>query len=281
MQRSFSNRMTKNYCVIGYPIAHSLSPTIHSALYGIYGLDCRYVSYPVDHDSIQDFIAQIEKRDIQGFNITMPLKQDIIPYLKTVAEDAKDGVNTVVVSPDGLHGYSTDAQGFLSSLHTSGADYTGADIVFIGSGAVTNLLCTDAAKKGARQITIVNRTLEKAKKIAAKCGGRADRLSNISQYMPTCDLLVNTTPLGMSGQAYDFPDLSFIDLLPSHAVVCDLIYSPPQTSLLRHAAARGLKSKNGLGMLIWQAFYAFEKFCGILPTGQDYHTVLKKLDLTD
>lgn len=273
--------MTKKYCVIGQPIAHSLSPAIHNALYERYGLDCKYDAYPVDHNGLSGFLSQIQERGICGFNITMPLKQDILPHLAYVSPEARTGVNTVVVGENGLSGYSTDAQGFYSSLQQLGAGYSGQNIVFIGAGAVTGLLCADAVQKNAKSICVVNRTLEKAQAMARPYGAVSDSLSNISEYMPQCGLLVNTTPLGMSGAGHDFETLDFIDLLPSCAVVCDLIYSPPQTTLLKHAGARGLKTMNGLGMLIWQAFYAFEKFCGIMPGQKDYAAVLSQLELRD
>ena len=273
--------MTKKYCVIGYPIAHSLSPVIHNALYEMYGLDCQYTAYPVDHQSLDSFVGQIHSRGICGFNITMPLKQDILSHLDFVAHDAQDSINTVVVDHGKLCGYSTDAQGFYASLRSLGADYSDKNVVFIGAGAVTSLLCMDAASKQAKSIAVVNRTPCKAQKIAESCHAKAAGLDRIQDFMLQCDLLVNTTPLGMSGTGHNFENLDFIDLLPTCATVCDLIYSPPETDFLMKARTRGLQTMNGLGMLIWQAFYAFEKFCGILPTPQDYQTILSKIKQSD
>ena len=270
--------MPKEYCVIGYPIAHSLSPAIHNALYREYGLNCRYTSYPVTSENLPDFISQISQRRIHGFNVTMPLKKKIIPYLKTIAPNAQGGVNTVVAAENGLHGYSTDAQGFSASLHSIGTGYQNKNIVFIGAGAVTQALCKDAAQTNAKHIVVLNRTIQKAQAIAKSCNGDADSLAHIDRYMEKCNLLVNTTPLGMTGNAHDFENLGFLDLLPPDAVVCDLIYSPARTAFLKYASARGLTVQNGLGMLIWQAFFAFEKFCGILPTENDYLKILNRLD---
>ena len=269
--------MTKKYCVIGYPIAHSLSPAIHNTLYELYHLDCEYTAYPVDRKGLEAFLRQVSARDIHGFNITMPLKRDIIPYLDSVAEHARGSVNTVVATGDKLCGYSTDAQGFYTSLRSIGADYSDQNIVFIGAGAVTGLLCADASRRNAKEITILGRTLPKAQSIAQNCNARAAGLDQLQAFMPQCELLINTTPLGMSGTGQDFDSLDFIDMLPASATVCDLIYSPSETAFLKRARKRGLKTMNGLGMLIWQAFYAFEKFCGILPTVEDYQKVLSKL----
>ncbi|WP_066683889.1 shikimate dehydrogenase family protein [Christensenella intestinihominis] len=269
--------MRKNYCVIGSPIAHSLSPAIHNMLYARYGLECTYGRELVTPGTLASFIESIPARHISGFNITMPLKREILPHLHYISPEACDGVNTVVVRPEGLYGYSTDAQGFLTALRSAGSDYKDANIVFIGAGAVTKLLACDANEKGAKSIAIVNRTPEKAQKIARHINAAHDHLANIGQYLQHCDLLVNTTPLGMSGTGSDFEDLSFLERLPSRAAVCDLIYSPAQTALLRSAQARGLKTMNGLGMLIWQAFFSFEKWFRILPDQTDYDAAAQEL----
>lgn len=156
--------MAKNYCVIGQPIAHSLSPAIHNALYERYGLDYTYTAYPVDHDGMDAFLAQLTQRGICGFNITMPLKQDILPHLACISKEARDSVNTVVVKEDGLYGYSTDARGFYASLRQLGADYAGKNVIFLGAGAVTGLLYADAVEKNAENTIVLNRTLAKAQK---------------------------------------------------------------------------------------------------------------------
>lgn len=265
--------MLKNYCVIGSPIAHSLSPVIHNTLYARHRLNCAYGKECVETNTLKNFIAALPERHILGFNITMPLKQAILPYLCYISAEAQEGANTVVVRPDGLYGYSTDAQGFLTALRNIGADYAGANIVFIGAGTVTRLLAYDAVKNGARGIAIVNRTPQKAKKIAREINAAHGSLADISQHLKSCDLLINTTPLGMSGTGHDFEDLSFLRLLPSHATVCDLIYSPEQTLFLKYADMICLKTMNGLGMLIWQAFFSFEKWFQILPDKDDYNAV--------
>ena len=269
--------MQKKYCVIGSPIAHSLSPVIHNTLYEIYGLDCSYGKRLVTPDTLESFLRAVSNEGISGFNITMPLKQDILPYLCEVSPGAEESVNTVAVRSGKLYGYSTDARGFCASLRQIGMEYGGMNIVFIGAGAVTRLLCKDAAQKSAKSIAIVNRTVEKAQKIARFTNAVPDSLDNISRYMKDCDLLVNTTPLGMSGTDCDFRSLDFLGLLPGRAAVCDLIYSPAQTSLLKAASARGLKTMNGLGMLIWQAFYSFEKWFGVMPSEADYAAVSSKI----
>lgn len=265
--------MPKNYCVIGSPIAHSLSPLIHNTLYKIYGLDCEYGKRLVTPERLEAFLASVPEEKIAGFNITMPLKQEIIPCLSFISPEANESVNTISVRADGLYGYSTDAQGFYASLRRLGMDYKNNSVVFIGAGAVTRLLCADAAEKGAKSIVIANRTIEKAEQIARTVNAVPDSIAQIKNHMASCDLLINTTPLGMRGTAQNFESFDFLKHLPGHAAVCDLIYAPTQTSLLVHAAALGLKTMNGLGMLIYQAFYSFEKWFDIMPSHADYEAV--------
>ena len=263
--------MKNNYYVIGLPVDHSLSPLLHSNLYEIYGISgCEYGSFNVAPGRLKNFIDFIPQQNIRGFNITMPLKTEILPFLKYRDESVYNGANTVVVNKDGLYGYSTDAIGFRKSLAMHGRDYTSKTIVFLGSGAVAQTLVHDAVIQKASQIFVLNRTVEKAAALADGKTVFADSLDRIADYMPDCDLLINTTPLGMDGIADNFADLSFLGRLKFSAFVCDLIYRPFKTDLLREAERLKIPYMNGLGMLIWQAFYAFEKFLGILPGPDQY-----------
>ncbi len=266
--------MKKKYCVIGSPVAHSLSPAIHNTLYEIYSLtDCEYSAVEVFPGGLADFTRTLGEKNIRGFNVTMPHKVDILPFLAYRDESVHNGANTIAVTKDGLRGYSTDAAGFYRSLTEAGGDYSGANVVFIGNGAVAQTLVHHAAQKSPRRITVLGRDEKKAGALADGKLIFAGDMQNIADYMQYCDLLINTTPLGMHGVAGDFSDLRFIERLPESACVCDLIYAPPQTSLLKTAARRGLRTLNGLPMLVWQAFYAFEIFFDIMPTAADYATV--------
>jgi shikimate dehydrogenase len=209
----------------------------------------------------------------------MPLKKEIIPYLDQVC--APGSVNTVVKTPDAhLAGYSTDAQGFYAGLRSQGRTYPNQNVVLIGYGAVTQALAQDALEKDAARVAVLCRTPDKAKDSARHDHVTVDALDRISPYMENCDILINTTPLGMAGTGNDFQDLSFIQMLRPSAIVCDLLYDPPVTRLLAAAQKHGNATLNGLPMLIWQAFYAFEKFFGIMPTRHDYEKIRKKL-MTD
>lgn len=263
-------------CVIGYPIRHSLSPVIHNTLYGIYNIGCEYVVKEVKPGEIKRFIDEIPENNICGFNVTMPYKKDIIPFLDNIPET--NSVNSVAVRDGKLIGISTDEAGFLKSLGEKETSYENKKIVFIGAGAVTGALARDAAKKGAEKIILLNRTVDHAQYIAHEVKGDAQLFDPAITYgcIRDCDILINTTPMGMSG-CPPFPSFDFLANLNSGALVCDLIYKPLETDFLKKAAERGNKTQGGLSMLIWQAFYAFHHFFGIMPSEKDKDIVLKKI----
>lgn len=270
--------MIHQYYVIGHPVEHSLSPLIHNMLYHWYNIkNCKYDYQEVHSSNLKVFLAKLKHNHVYGFNVTMPLKMEICNYLDVADESVVAGANTVVVRNGQLYGYSTDASGLAKSIQSSGYDYTAKRIVVLGGGAVAETIIPDMIAKEAKSITILNRTEEKATKIAQRHHIHADALHNIEIYMPTCDILINTTPLGMTGMPNDFEDFTFLDHLPATALVYDVIYSPQRTALLKNAQTRGIHTANGLGMLIWQAFYAFLHFFGIMPTEENYHQMLALL----
>lgn len=263
--------MPKQYYIIGSPVSHSLSPHIYNWLFEHYSIkDSLYSKKEVTPKTLEEFVLSIPRNNVHGFNITMPLKSEILPYLSQTDETVFDSVNTVVVHNGTLFGSSTDARGFYRALGQLKFKLDSSHIVFLGAGSVTAPLVQFALKHSAASITILNRTLEHAQKLCTSQNINADLLENKENYMKNCDLLVNTTPLGMSGSSADFANFSFLETLPPSACVCDLIYNPSETNLLKAASSLGLRTQNGLPMLIWQAFYAFEKYTGILPSQKEF-----------
>lgn len=257
--------MERRYCVIGDPIEHSLSPAIYNRLFEYYSIPhAVYFKERVDRDGLEAFVGSLRERGILGFNITMPLKTAILPYLAYEDPTAAFGANTVVVGTDGLSGYSTDAQGFERSLELHGRSFRDASVVFIGSGGAANVLIRAAAASAAR-IVVLNRTPARAAVFEELPHVSTGPLSQLPEQVEGCSLLINATPLGMAGMAEDFTDLTFLSRLPQDAFVCDLIYNPSKTRFLLEAERTGHETMNGLWMLIWQAFYAFKKYTGILP----------------
>jgi shikimate dehydrogenase len=261
------------YAVIGDPIAHTLSPAIHGAVFSVLGIDERYSALRVSREGLRGFVEKARSSGMKGFNVTIPHKRDIIQFLDDVDEEAAlcGAVNTVTVRDGRLSGFNTDMGGLLESLRGRGRDYRLNNVLILGAGGASRGVAFKAAREGASMITILARKLEKADEIADGIR-RAVKFNSIStgimspeamtREASSADILVNATPLGMSGVGEDFdePLLEFLRALPGGAIVCDLIYNPPETSLLREAAALGIDTQNGLGMLIHQALLADELF---------------------
>jgi len=267
----------QNCCVIGFPISHSLSPVIHNTLYEIYDIGCSYIIREIKPGDLKSFVEGIPQLNLRGFNVTMPYKKEIIPYLSEKTE--LSSVNTVAVREGRLIGTSTDEAGFARSLAEEDFSYENKKIVFIGAGAVTGTLLADAARKGAKKITLLNRTVQNAKDMAGRYGAYAESFDSKNKYacIEECDLLVNTTPLGMKG-CPSFESFDFIANLRPETLVCDLVYHPFATVFLLEASRRGNRTLGGISMLIWQACYAFEFFFGIMPTEADKEVIVQKIE---
>ena len=259
--------------VIGDPVMHSKSPIVHGKVLEELGAKYEYDKVQVKKGGLEEYIKSAVAGGVTGFNLTMPHKVDIIPFLKEIDEDAKlfGAVNTVKINDGELYGYNTDAGGLVLSLSMNGFDVKEKNIVILGAGGVSSTIAVKFAVMGARRIVILNRTPEKAENICSRidnirdefdimaevsCGGF--ELNTLKYYAEDCDMLLNATPLGMTGVDSDYEDLSFIDSLCDDAFVADLIYSPEKTKFLEYAEEHGHKIMNGYGMLIGQAILADE-----------------------
>lgn len=223
--------------VIGDPIAHSLSPAIHTAVFSELGLPLTYRKFQVKKDGLAAWLPTVKAEGIGGFNVTMPLKAEAA----AVCGSKMASVNTVRVEPDGmLTGFSTDGDGFLLALDELEVDLAGMSVVIAGQGSVASVLSGAMTGRDAtvRSVSVREGTAE------------------LHKWMPQTGLLINATPLGMKGQDWD--DLNFLQHLPKTAVVVDLLYSPPVTSFLQEASTLGLRTQNGLPMLIYQAILSDE-----------------------
>lgn len=237
-------------CVIGYPVKHSRSPAIHTALLRQAALEGTYETVEVTPPELPDFLSRAKAGAYDGFNVTMPLKQCIVPLLDAVGDDVSDGaVNTVVVRQGRTIGHNTDGAGFLRALPFSPA---GERCLLLGAGGAARAVCAALVAAGA-QVTVCSR-----REIVLP---GASTMAWADMDAAGYDLLINATPLGMTGQG-EFPALEFLASLPPHAVVFDLVYEPQDTALLRRARQRGLTAIGGLALLQAQAELAFQYFTG-------------------
>lgn len=253
--------------LIGYPVAHSLSPVIHHYWMRQHGIDGAYKLFTTAPARLRQTLLRFQKNEGMGFNITVPHKEAVLPFMETLDPVATriGAVNTVQVREGALHGYNTDAYGFITHL-TQQATPSLEHVVILGAGGAARAAIVALQQAGAVRITLMNRTWESAQALAQAFGCEAIAWDVSGTALADATLVVNTTSLGMAGQ----PPLNLsLQHLQSEAVVYDIVYKPLQTSLLKAAANRGCRTVDGLGMLLYQAQKAFEVWHGVLPAVDD------------
>lgn len=271
--------------VVGFPIGHSKSPLIHEAVLDEITPSYRYRKVSLEKGHLAEYLSQVKSEHINGFNLTMPHKQDIIPFLDFIDDEAKllHSVNTVKVKDGKLFGYNTDSKGMLCSMAEIGIFPKGKNVSLLGAGGVARTAALKLTLEGANQIDIFNRSLSAANEIfedvfnitQKKIFAHQLNLADLADALTDCDILINCTPLGMQGFDCDFEDLSFLNSLKKESLVFDLIYNPPETNLLKAAHSLGLKTLNGFGMLIYQALLADEIF---LEQSIDFNYFKEKIE---
>lgn len=253
--------------VIGHPIAHSRSPLLHRYWLRLYAIAGDYERIDVAPEALRDFISAMAGRGDAGCNVTVPHKQAVMPLLDGVTEAARaiGAVNTIWREKDRLRGDNTDAYGFLANLDDKapGWDSGGGRAVILGAGGAARAAVFALLSRGF-ELTLVNRTRARADELARVFGAAVSVATpdDLAGHLPACNLLVNTTALGMSGKPPLVIDLAS---LGQGAIVHDIVYVPLETDLLRQARTLGHRTVDGLGMLIHQAVPGFERWFGVRP----------------
>ena len=267
MQVELTNA-TKKLCVIGDPVLHSKSPLLQNAMISALGLDYIYLCQPVPKGRLKEWLECAAFAGYAGFNATMPHKEALVPLMDELDPLAKvcGAVNTVCIKDGKYYGYNTDGGGFLRALADLGVEAAGRRVLLLGSGGAAKAVGAALSGAGAR-VVVANRTVSRAEEV---CGMDPASMTpagfggaELRCLARESDLLVNCTPLGMEGTEADFTDLSFVDDLPPGAAVCDAVYAPAETRLLRRARQLGHPAMNGMGMLLHQAILALEHFTGL------------------
>jgi len=256
---------TKVVGVWGHPVGHSRSPAMHNAALASLDLDWMYVPFEVAPDDLAAAVAGLRALGLVGVNVTVPLKESVVPLLDVVDEDARwiGSVNTIHNRDGRLYGYSTDGAGFLRSLEAAGQPTQGRRVLLLGAGGSARAVAYALASRGCH-CQIANRTEARAAALALAVNSRYPGAASVAGRGGKAagfDLLVNTTSLGMP------PNEEAVPALPPNAFaarpfVCDLIYVPAQTRLLAAAAAAGCETLNGVGMLVWQGVLALAIWTG-------------------
>lgn len=255
--------------MVGWPVAHSLSPCLHNSWLRIYGIDGVYVPLEVRPEHFEDALLALPKLGFRGVNVTFPYKERALKLVNKATPAARriGAVNTIVVGVDGsLIGSNTDAFGFVESLREAqpGWKVERKRVVVLGAGGAARAIAVALCDEGVSEIRLLNRTLARADSLAADLQGpiRALPWSERNRALADADLVVNTTSLGMRHQ----PPLDLdLRLLPRDALVCDIVYVPAETPLLDAAKERGNPCVGGLGMLIHQARPGFAAWFGTMP----------------
>jgi shikimate dehydrogenase len=268
-------------CLIGWPAAHSRSPLIHHSWLRALGIDGGYTIESVPPEDVAEFITHLKHHGFVGANVTIPHKERAL-LLSVPDQRAKavGAANTLWYEGDTLYSTNTDIEGFINNLDAAAPGWDGIeDALVLGAGGSSRAVVFGLIERGISRVHLANRTAGRAQALADQFGAAVLPVAweTIGEVLPRAGLLVNTTSLGMKGQ----PALEIEPgLLPPHAVVADLVYVPLQTPLLAAARARGLKTADGLGMLLHQAVRGFELWFGQRPEVTPELRALVEDDLT-
>jgi shikimate dehydrogenase len=270
--------------VAGWPIAHSRSPLIHGYWLKSLGVAGSYEKFAVQPDGFAEFARTIRDRAIVGANVTVPHKEAAFAACDWLGPNARElgAVNTLWREDERLCGDNTDIDGFLANMDAlaHGWPQQARCALVIGAGGAARAVIQAVRSRGVGRVILVNRTLERAARLAKQFGGsiEAAPFESLQSRLRGADLLVNASLLGMQGQ----PPLD-LDLapLPGHAIVADIVYVPLRTLLIEAASARGLRVVDGLGMLLHQAVPGFERWFGVRPSVTPELRALIEADIRD
>ncbi|WP_373074761.1 shikimate dehydrogenase [Streptococcus infantis] len=276
---------TRLAAVVANPIKHSISPFIHNSAFEATNTNGVYLAWEVDATELAETVANIRRYQMFGINLSMPYKEQVIPYLDQLSAEACliGAVNTVVNREGTLIGYNTDGKGFFKSLPSF--KISRKRLVLLGAGGAAKAILAQAILDGVSQISVFVRSssMEKTRpyleKIQNATGFRVDLFAledvqNLQDSITQADLLVNATSVGMDGSSQPIPTSI---VLPEKLMVADVIYQPFETPFLKWARNQGNQSINGLGMLLYQAAEAFELWTGKeMPTDQIWELLKQK-----
>ncbi|MBU1726141.1 MAG: shikimate dehydrogenase [Candidatus Omnitrophica bacterium] len=252
------------YGLIGYPVSHSISPLMHNAAFAARGINAEYKLFPLQENEVEPFLKDLKNKNICGLNVTIPYKEKVAAFLRSISEEAKliGAVNTIKLEDDGLLGFNTDGEGFFRHLSVDlQFNPQGKKIAILGAGGASRAVSVYLCKANPESIYIFDTIKPKLDSLAGHLKSNfkntdiraVDSIEDLD--IQDADLLVNATPIGMKEADPCIVDNKFIT---GKTLVYDLIYNPKETRLLKAASAKGAKTSNGLGMLLYQGVRAFE-----------------------
>ena len=273
--------------LFGFPVSHTLSPAMHNAAFAFLKLPYIYVPFHVETTKLSAAVEGIRALNLRGVNVTIPHKEAVLTLLDHVTPEAAliGAVNTITNDNGVLIGHNTDGAGFIRELE--GALEQGIrqrNVLIFGTGGAARGVAVSLALRGAGRIVIAGRTLQKARAITDVIGQKiCDRCASVIDIsspalrdeITRADIIVNATPLGMRPH-HEIPPFFDLHLCNPGVLICDLVYNPMETSLVKSAHSLGLRTLTGIGMLVWQGALAFELWTGQkAPVELMRHTVQK------
>jgi shikimate dehydrogenase len=272
---------TRAACLIGWPAAHSRSPLIHHYWLRTLGIAGGYNIEAIPPEGFAEFVLHLSAHGFVGANVTIPHKERaLVLSLPDARASAVGAANTLWYDGGQLRSTNTDIEGFINNLDACAPGWSAVtDALVLGAGGASRAVVFGLIERGVKHVHLANRTIDRARTLADQFGTEVHPVAwdAIGDLLPRSGLLVNTTSLGMHGQ----PALEIdVGRLPSDAVVADLVYVPLRTSLLAAAQARGLRTADGLGMLLHQAVRGFELWFGQRPQVTAELRALVEADLT-
>ncbi|KMY30425.1 shikimate dehydrogenase [Lysinibacillus xylanilyticus] len=270
--------MKKWFAVMGDPIKHSKSPTMHNAWFEEMSIDATYIPVHVSSENLESAVAGLKTLGASGWNITIPHKTAIIPYLDELDELAQKmgAVNTVVRTKEGrLKGYNTDGVGFVRSLEEAvGKSHQDKSVLLIGAGGAARGIAFAMQQQGYTNLTIANRTVANAQAIVDEMGiGNAISLAEAEETLADFGILVQMTSAGLATGNFSMP--FSLERLAKGAIVADIVYNPLMTPFLKAAEEKGATVVTGLGMFVHQGAIAFEHWIGEYPNTNSMIAQLK------
>jgi shikimate dehydrogenase len=268
-------------CLIGWPAAHSRSPLIHHYWLRTLEIEGGYNIEAVPPEGFAEFVLHLSTHGFVGANVTLPHKERALALSRPDARARAVGAaNTLWYDGGELRSTNTDVEGFINNLDACAPGWDSLEeALVLGAGGSSRAVVFGLVERGIKRVHLANRTIDRARALADQFGANVHPVAwDVIEYLlPRAGLLVNTTSLGMHGQ----PALELdAGLLPSHAIVADLVYVPLETPLLAAARARGLRTADGLGMLLHQAVRGFELWFGRRPEVTPALRALVEADLT-
>lgn len=276
---------TRLAAVVANPIKHSISPFIHNTAFEATSTNGVYLAWEVKGTDLAETVANIRRYQMFGINLSMPYKEQVIPYLDELSEEARliGAVNTVVNREGTLIGYNTDGKGFFKSLPSF--KISGKRMVLLGAGGAAKAILAQAILDGVSQFSVFVRSASMGKtksyleKLQHETGFRVDLFAledaqELQENIRKAELLVNATSVGMDGASLPIPTSI---VLPEKLLVADVIYQPFETPFLKWARSQGNHAVNGLGMLLYQAAESFQLWTGKeMPTDQIWELLKQK-----